>query len=462
MSALAVGNEVFRSVNPATEVVVAEYPAMSEDEVWRRLGLAQEAFLVNSRQSLEWRAERILRLGEGLRKEQEELARLMSSEMGKPLAEARAEIEKCAISCQYFAHQGAEFLADQPTPSDSPRSFVAFRPLGVVLAIMPWNYPFWQVARFIVPALMAGNSGLLKHAPSTFGSALAMERLVLEAGFPEGSLAALVTGTDLVPRLIADPRVRAVTLTGSDVAGSAVAEVAGRELKKCVLELGGSDFFLVLEDADLARAAEVGVKARFQNTGQSCIAAKRFLVAESVADEFLERFLALAGELRWGDPTDPSVNLGPIASESLRQRLDQQVQRSVRAGAQVATGGSPASGPGFFYPPTVLTGVTPEMAAFQEETFGPVAAFTRFSQEAEGIRLANHPRYGLGGNLWTADPERGARLAAAMDTGAVFVNGMTHSDARIPFGGVKRSGFGRELASFGIREFTNIQTVWLP
>ncbi|MHB1527258.1 MAG: NAD-dependent succinate-semialdehyde dehydrogenase [Candidatus Dormibacteria bacterium] len=453
---------MFRSVNPATETVVAEYPAMSEPEVARALDRAQEAFSINSRQPIAWRSERMLELAQRLRQEHDLLAEQISSEMGKPIAEAQAEVEKCAISCQYFAHQAEEFLRDQPAPSDSPRSFVAFRPLGVVLAIMPWNYPLWQVVRFLAPALMAGNSGLLKHAPTTFGSALALERLVREAGFPEGSLTALVTGTEPVPGLLADPRVRAVTLTGSDIAGSQVAALAGRELKKAVLELGGSDFFLVLEDADLTQAAEVGVRARFQNAGQSCIAAKRFLVAEAVADEYLERFLAVARGLQVGDPMDPAVNLGPLARRDLRERLQEQVRRSVGAGAKVALGGEMPDPPGFFYPATVLTGVTPGMPVFDEETFGPVAAFTRFSSEDEGILLANHPRYGLGGNIWTADPERGVQLAARLDTGGVYVNGMTHSDARIPFGGVRRSGFGRELASFGIREFTNIQTVWRP
>ena len=462
MSVNTVGSSVFQSVNPATEEVVAEYPAMSAGEVARALDRAQEAFSINSRQPIAWRAERMLELAQRLRQERDSLAELVCLEMGKPILEAQAEVEKCAISCQYFAHQAEEFLREQPAPSDSPRSFVAFRPLGVVLAIMPWNYPLWQVLRFAAPALMAGNAGLLKHAPTTFGSALALERLVLEAGFPDGSLAALVTGTEPVPGLLADPRVRAVTLTGSDVAGSKVAAMAGRELKKAVLELGGSDFFLVLEDADLGQAAEVGVRARFQNAGQSCIAAKRFLVAESVADEYLERFLKAAQSLRMGNPMDPSINLGPLARRDLRERLHDQVKRSVTAGAGVAMGGEVFEPPGFFYPATVLTGVTPGMAAFDEETFGPVAAFTRFTSEEEAIRLANHPRYGLGGNVWTADPERGVKLAARLDTGGVYVNGMTHSDARIPFGGVRRSGFGRELASFGIREFTNIQTVWRP
>lgn len=457
---VSVAQEVFRSVNPATEEVVAEYPAMTDAEIGAKLGASDSAFRVLSAQTVAWRGERLLRLATGLRQERDQLAALMTREMGKPVMEAEAEVDKCAISCEYFAHEAERFLADEPFPSDSPRSLVAFRPLGVVLAVMPWNYPLWQVVRFLAPALMAGNAGLLKHAPSTFGCALALERLVEEAGFPAGSLSALVCSTAPVEGLIADPRVRAVTLTGSDVAGSQVAATAGRELKKAVLELGGSDFFLVLEDADLDQAAQVGVRARFQNAGQTCIAAKRFIIAEAVYDQFLQRFLELAGELRPADPAERSTRLGPLARPDLRDRLQSQVERSLAAGARAVTGGQPLPGRGYFYPPTVLLGVTPEMAAFQEETFGPVAAFTTFADEEEGIRLANHPRYGLGGNLWTGDVERGAQLASRFDTGGVFVNGMTHSDARIPFGGVRRSGFGRELSSFGIREFTNIQTVW--
>jgi succinate-semialdehyde dehydrogenase/glutarate-semialdehyde dehydrogenase len=453
---------VFTSVNPATEEVVGEYPEMSAAAVESALARAHAAFLINSRQSIAWRAERMVDLSSRLAAEHDELARLLCLEMGKPIKEAEAEVEKCVFACQYFAEHAEPFLCDEPAPSDSAHSFVAFRPLGVVLAIMPWNFPLWQVVRFVAPGLMAGNTGLLKHAPNTFGCARALERLVDEAGFPEGSLTALITGTEPVAGLIADSRVRAVTLTGSDTAGSQVAVLAGRELKKSVLELGGSDFFLVLADADLSAAAEVGVRSRFQNCGQSCIAAKRFLVAEEVAEEFEQRFIALAQKLIVGDPSDPTVNLGPLARGDLRSRLHDQVERSLARGAQLRLGGALGDPPGFFYPATVLTGVTAEMAVFQEETFGPVGAFTRFSGEAEGIRLANHPLYGLGGNLWTKDPERGASLAARLDTGAVFVNGMTHSDARLPFGGVRRSGYGRELASFGIREFTNIQTVWRP
>ncbi len=454
--------ELFQSVDPATEEVVGEYEAMSAVEVAEVIALAHSAFEHNSRQPLSWRSERMLALAEGLRRNAEDLAQLVTKEMGKPIGEARAEVEKCAISCQFFAHQAEQFLADQPMPSDSPRSFVAFRPLGVVLAIMPWNFPLWQVIRFVAPALMAGNSGLLKHSPTTFGCAKALELLVEGAGFPRGSLACLIIGTDPIPEIIADERVRAVTLTGSDRAGSRVAEMAGKALKKSVLELGGSDFFLVLGDADLAQAADIGVRARFQNAGQSCIAAKRFLVAEEVADEYFERFRALAASMVVGDPRDPSVRMGPMARRDLRDKLHDQVLRSKAEGAVVALGGIRPEGPGFFYPATLLRSVAPSMPAFLEETFGPVASFTSFATEEEAIRLANHPHYGLGGNIWTADPEHGVALAGLLDTGGVFVNGMTHSDARIPFGGVRQSGFGRELASFGIQEFTNVQTVWRP
>ncbi|HEY6538101.1 MAG TPA: NAD-dependent succinate-semialdehyde dehydrogenase [Candidatus Dormibacteraeota bacterium] len=462
MSVTEAETGTFFSVNPATEEQIGEYPALAPAQVESAVAAAEAAFQVNRRQPVAWRQERMLRLAQLLRQERDRLAHLVTSEMGKPLSEAEAEVDKCAVSCEYFAHQAAGFLADEPAPSDSPRSVVAFRPLGVILAIMPWNYPLWQVLRFAAPALMAGNSALLKHAPNCFGTALTLEQLVAEAGFPDGALGALVIGTEPVPGLLADRRVRAVTLTGSDTAGSRVAEVAGREVKKAVLELGGSDFFLVLADADLAQAAEIGVRARFQNAGQTCIAAKRFLVAETVADEFEQRFAKLAGQLRVGDPLDRETRLGPLARQDLRQRLHGQVLRSREAGGEVVLGGELPEGRGFFYPPTVVRGARPGMAVFDEETFGPVAAMTRFGSEAEGLELANHSRYGLGGNIWTGDVEHGMRLAAELDTGGVFVNGMTHSDARLPFGGVKRSGFGRELHHFGIREFTNIQTIWRP
>ena len=452
----------FRSVNPATEEITAEYPAMTEGQLEAALTRAESAFQANRRQPIAWRSGRMLALAQVLRRDRDQLAHLVTAEMGKPLTEAQAEVDKCAIACEYFAQQAASFLADEPSPSDSPRSLVAFRPLGVVLAIMPWNYPLWQVLRFAAPALMAGNAAVLKHAPNCFGTALALERLIAEAGFPAGALGALITGVEPMERVIADPRVRAITLTGSDVAGSKVAEIAGREIKKAVLELGGSDFFLVLEDADLDQAAEVGVRSRFQNAGQTCIAAKRFLVAEQVADAFQERFVKLTSQIPVGDPLDPATRLGPLARQDLREKLHQQVLRSLGQGAQLALGGELRDGIGYFYSPTVVTGVTPGMAVFDEETFGPVAAFTTFTSTEEGLRLANHSRYGLGGNIWTGDVQRGVQLAAELDTGGVFVNGMTHSDARVPFGGVKRSGYGRELHHFGIREFTNIQTVWQP
>jgi acyl-CoA reductase-like NAD-dependent aldehyde dehydrogenase len=453
---------VFHSLNPATEELIAEYPAMSSAEVESVLAQAERAFQHNRHQPIAWRSERMLELAQRLRQARDQLAHLVTAEMGKPLTEAEAEVDKCATSCEYYAHQAASFLADEAAPSDSPRSLVAFRPLGVILAIMPWNYPLWQVLRFAAPALMAGNSAVLKHAPNCFGSALALERLVGEAGFPEGSLSALIVGVEPIPGILADPRIRAVTLTGSDLAGSRVAEMAGKVVKKAVLELGGSDFFLVLADADIDQAAEIGVKSRFQNAGQTCIAAKRFLVAEEIADAFQERFLQITVQIRVGDPLDPQTRLGPLARSDLREKLQQQVLRSLAEGAEVILGGEIAEGKGFFYAPTMVLGARPGMAVFDEETFGPVAAFTRFHTEEDGLRLANHSRYGLGGNIWTGDVERGVALAAELDTGGVFVNGMTHSDARIPFGGVKRSGYGRELHHFGIREFTNIQTVWRP
>jgi succinate-semialdehyde dehydrogenase/glutarate-semialdehyde dehydrogenase len=435
---------------------------MNSAQLRLALDRAEHAFQINRRETVEGRSVQMMALAQGLRRERGELAELITSEMGKPIMEAQAEVDKCAVFCEYFALKAATLLADEPAPSDSPRSFVAFRPLGVVLAIMPWNYPLAQVLRFLAPALMAGNSALLKHAENCFGCAMALERLVREAGFPEGALTAIMIGSESIEKVIANPVVQAITLTGSDVAGSKVAAICGREIKKAVLELGGSDFFIVFEDADLAQAAEVGVRSRFQNTGQSCIAAKRFLIAEEVADEFQEHFIALASQLTLGNPMDPANRLGPLARRDLREKLHKQVERSLAAGGKADLGGRITEGSGFFYPATVITGAEPGMAIFDEETFGPVASFTRFRDQNEAIGLANQSRYGLGGNLWTQDLDRGVSLAAQFDTGAVFVNGMTHADARIPFGGVKRSGFGRELSQFGIREFTNIQTVWRP
>jgi succinate-semialdehyde dehydrogenase/glutarate-semialdehyde dehydrogenase len=352
-------------------------------------------------------------------------------------------------------------LADEPRRTDAARSYVRFEAIGPVLAIMPWNFPFWQVFRFAAPALAAGNAGILKHAPNVSRCALEIEQVFRDAGLPDGLFRSVFLSNEATAGVIGDPRVRAVTLTGSDRAGSQVAEHAGRHLKKTVLELGGSDPFIVLEDADVARAARIAADARLQNSGQSCIAAKRFIVADRVAGQFTERLIAEMGSRRVGDPLDPATAVGPQARLDLRANLHRQVEESVRRGARLVLGGRLPDGPGAFYPPTVLTGVQPGTPAFDEETFGPVAAVMVARDEADAIRIANASVYGLGASVWTADPARGERIARELEAGSVFVNGMVKSDPRLPFGGVKRSGYGRELSEYGLREFVNIKTVWV-
>jgi succinate-semialdehyde dehydrogenase/glutarate-semialdehyde dehydrogenase len=381
--------------------------------------------------------------------------------MGKPISETGGEVEKCAWGCEFYAEHGEAFLAPEQVATNAAESYIAYEPIGVILAVMPWNYPIWQVLRFAAPALMAGNATVVKHAPNVPQSALEVERMFQETGFPDGLVRNLFISPEATDELIADDRIAAVTLTGSTRAGSAVAEAAGRAVKKAVLELGGSDPFIVLEDADLDGAVEFAVKSRFQNTGQSCIAAKRFLIVEAVADEFQRRFVDAVKALKVGDPLDPETKIGPLAREDLRDNLARQVEESVRMGAQALTGGRAPDGPGFFYEPTVLVDVTTEMPVFREETFGPVAPLFRVRDEEEAVRYANDSRYGLGSDLWTGNAERAKRIASRIESGSVFVNGMVFSDPRLPFGGVKRSGFGRELSPYGIREFTNVQTVWI-
>ena len=407
------------------------------------------------------RAERLRAAARVLRERKDAYARTMSLEMGKPLAQGVGEAEKCAWVCDYYAEHAERFLADQPRETDASKAFVRFDPIGPVLAIMPWNFPFWQVFRFAAPALMAGNAGLLKHAPNVTRCALEIEAIFHEAGFPEGLFRALILANEAAAAVIADPRVRAVTLTGSDRAGSQVAEQAGRHLKKTVLELGGSDPFIVLGDADVEQAARSAAEARLLNSGQSCIAAKRFIVVEPVADRFLDAFVAAMRAQRMGDPLAPDTQIGPQARYDLRANLHRQVEESVRRGARLLLGGTLPEGPGFFYAPTVLAAVEQGMPAFDEEVFGPVAAVIRVKDEAQGVRAANASRYGLGAAVWTGDPTRGERLARELEVGSVFVNGLVKSDPRLPFGGIKRSGYGRELSEYGLKEFVNIKTVWV-
>jgi succinate-semialdehyde dehydrogenase / glutarate-semialdehyde dehydrogenase len=449
------------SMNPTTGEVLArfeEHQGQAIDEVLNR-GL--ETFRDWRLQPFSKRAQLMVKTAVQLRTNGDILAQLITLEMGKPLAQSRAEVEKCAWCCEYFAENAETFLADLPKASFATESYVAFDPLGPILAIMPWNFPLWQVFRFAAPALMAGNVGILKHASNVPQCALAIEQVFHEAGFPQGAFQTLLVPGSKAQDLIADPRIAAVTITGSEAAGSKVAEASGKALKPVVLELGGSDPYIVLEDADVEAAARVAIDARFQNAGQSCIAAKRFIVVDAVADEFQERFRNGIEELVVGDPLDAASKIGPLARDDLVEILDGQVQRSVMAGAEVVTGGYRLGRPGYFYAPTLISGVKPGMEVFTEETFGPAAALIRAGDADEAISLANDSRFGLGASLWTRDIPLAKKLARSIESGSVFVNGMVASDPRLPFGGVKRSGYGRELAEFGIREFVNIKTVWI-
>jgi len=450
-----------RSINPADGRPFAEYANHDSAEVVRRLDAAGLAFDAWRRSTLEDRGARLRAVAARLRAERSLFARLMSLEMGKPIVQSEAEVDKCAWVCEHCAEHGAADLAPLPAASDATRSFVRFDPLGVVLAVMPWNFPLWQVFRCAAPALMAGNAVALKHASNVPGCALAIERVWLESGLPPGVFTTLLVPAAEVAGLIDHPAVRAVSLTGSESAGIGVAAHAGAALKKTVLELGGSDAFIVLADADPVAAARAAVAARVINNGQSCIAAKRFIVEEAVANAFEAEFTRRTAELRVGDPLDRATDVGPLARADLRDELHDQVARSVAAGARLVTGGTPLPGPGFFYRPAVLTGVRPGMAAFDEETFGPLAALIRARDPDDALALANASRFGLGASLWCGDPGRAEALAARIEAGAVFVNGPVKSDPRLPFGGIKRSGYGRELSTFGIREFVNIKTVWV-
>jgi succinate-semialdehyde dehydrogenase / glutarate-semialdehyde dehydrogenase len=454
-----------RSVNPATGEELASYPEHTAEELDQALAEADRAQRAWALTSFAQRRRNLAEAARLLRQERDDLARLATLEMGKPIAEAEAELDKCAWNCELYAERAEGFLADEPVQTDAHSSYVAYQPLGVVLAIMPWNFPFWQVLRFAAPALMAGNGALLKHSPNVPGCALAIEELLTRAGFPAGLFRTLLVGdasvAEATGRLLADPRVGAVTLTGSERAGAAVGATAGRALKKCVLELGGSDPFLVLADADLPLAAEAAARARFLNGGQSCIAAKRFIVEEPVADEFERRFVDAVAALPVGDPLDRSTRVGPLARSDLLTALERQVEASVAAGAEVLLGGGRLPGPGWFHAPTVLAGITPDMPVFREETFGPVAAVVRAEDEDAAVELANDTPYGLGASVWTRDLDRAQRLGRRIESGSLFVNAVVASDPRLPFGGVKRSGYGRELAAVGIREFTNIRAFWV-
>ncbi len=450
------------TTNPASGEQIATYDEMSAEEIGQIVDRAHEAWLDWRHTSFDERATLVRKLASLLREDTERLAALMTQEMGTPIAQARAEVEKCAIGCDHYAEHAESNLAPEMKTTDASKSYVTYRPLGVVLAIMPWNFPFWQVLRFAAPALMAGNAAVLKHAENVTGSALAIEELFQRAGFPEGLFRTLRVKSSNVEPIIANPKVAAVTLTGSTAAGQAVAAVAGAHVKKTVLELGGSDPYLILEDADLGKAVAACAQGRLQNTGQSCIAAKRFIVVDAVREEFQQRLVEAFKGYTMGDPMDEASAIGPLARLDLRDQLHEQVRRSVAAGAKVALGGNLPESPGAWYPPTILTNVGPGMPAYDEEMFGPAAAVIAATDEEDAIRIGNDTIYGLGGAVFTEDLERGERIAAErIEAGSCFVNAFVKSDPRIPFGGVKASGYGRELAEFGIREFTNIKTVYI-
>jgi succinate-semialdehyde dehydrogenase/glutarate-semialdehyde dehydrogenase len=451
----------YRTLNPATEELIETYPLATDAEIEQALAASAEAMNRWRRTSFAERAELLLGVADALESRAAELAGIMALEMGKPVAQGEAEARKCALGCRYFAEHGAELLQPVPYDSDGSEAFVRFDPLGPILAIMPWNFPLWQFYRFAAPTLMAGNTVILKHAPSTPRCALAIESMMRESGFSDGIVSNLFLSNEQAGAVVADDRVRGVTLTGSTVAGREVASTGGRHLKAMVMELGGSDPFVVTEDADLDDAVSAAVAARCQNSGQSCIASKRFLVHRDLFEEFTTRFVATMKDQIVGDPTAADTKIGPLARRDLRDRLAEQVDDSVAAGAEVLCGGAVPNRKGFFYPPTVLTNIPAGSPANGEELFGPVAALFPFDDDDHAIRMANDTAYGLGASVWTSTPERARRFAAEIEAGNVFVNGLVKSDPRLPFGGIKDSGFGRELSRDGVLEFVNKKTVWI-
>jgi succinate-semialdehyde dehydrogenase/glutarate-semialdehyde dehydrogenase len=450
---------VIASINPATGETLRTFEELTETGVEDKLARADAAYRLYRKTPFADRARWLARLAGLLESEKDRLGRIMTLEMGKPIAAARAEAAKCAWACRYYAESGERLLADEPIQAGAGRAFLCYQPIGALLAVMPWNFPFWQVFRFAAPALMAGNVGLLKHASNVPQCAIEIDALVRRAGFPEDVFQTLLIGAAQVERVIGDARVKGVSLTGSEPAGAQVAAQAGRQIKKTVLELGGSDPFIVMPSADLDRVAAAAAEARTLNNGQSCIAAKRFIVDRRIAAGFERRFVAAMEALRVGDPMEESTQIGPLATPQIREGLHQQVRRSVQMGARLLTGGTPLPGPGNYYPPTVLADPPYDSPAYREELFGPVAALFRSDGIDDAIRLANDTEFGLGASAWTNDPAEQRRLVEDLEAGMVFINGIVVSDPRLPFGGVKRSGYGRELSACGIREFVNIKTV---
>lgn len=449
------------TINPATGEVVKTFEPLSPAEIEKKLQLAISTFKAERKTPFSVRAQRMLKAAEILERDKDKFAHLMTLEMGKTYKSAVAEAVKCTTACRYYAEHTAEFMADEVVETGAKKSFIRYLPIGPILAVMPWNFPFWQVIRFAAPALMAGNVGLLKHASNVPQCALAIEGIFREAGFPEGAFQTLLIGSAQVDALLNDPRIVAATLTGSEQAGIQVGVGAAKRIKKVVLELGGSDPFVVMPSADLDAAVSTAVQARVQNNGQSCIAAKRFIVAEPIADEFEKKFVAKMKSLKIGDPFDEKTELGPLSTPDAVKDLDRDVQKTVAAGAKLLTGGHPIQGKGNFYAPTVLTNVPKGSPAYSEEFFGPVASIFRVKDQDEAIRLANDVRFGLGASAWTNDENEQQRFINELEAGMVFINKMVASDPRIPFGGVKQSGHGRELGAVGIREFLNAKTVWI-
>jgi succinate-semialdehyde dehydrogenase / glutarate-semialdehyde dehydrogenase len=449
------------SINPATGEKLKEFSAFTQSEIEKRLQRAERAFDRHRREPFPKRALLLMAAASLLEQDKKNFARTITLEMGKLFGAAVEEVEKCARACRFYAENAERFLEDEPALTAAARSYVHYEPLGPVLAVMPWNFPFWQVFRFAAPALMAGNVGLLKHAANVPQCALAIEEIFCRAGFDEGVFQTLLIESEQVEKVIVDPRVKAVTLTGSERAGSAVASTAAREIKKAVLELGGSDAFIVMPSADFETALSTAVKARTINSGQSCIAAKRFFIADQIYDNFVRQFVEKMRSLRIGDPLDETTEIGPLATEQILNGVHEQVQKSIAMGAKLLTGGNRILGPGLFYEPTVLVDVPKESPAYREEVFGPVASIFRVRDAAEAIETANDSSFGLGASAWTNDRHEQELFASELESGMVFINAMVASDPRLPFGGAKRSGFGRELGAHGIREFTNIKTIWV-
>jgi acyl-CoA reductase-like NAD-dependent aldehyde dehydrogenase len=451
----------FSTVNPANGEEIEAFSFFTKAEVEVVLDAADKTYQSFRKVSADKRASLISNLAAALRRNKAPLSKVITTEMGKILSEAEAEVEKCAHEADWYAEHGPRIIADEPAPTGAITAYVSYLPLGPILAIMPWNFPVWQLTRMAIPTILAGNVVLVKHSPNTQRSSLEFERIMLEAGFPKGVFQNLILRRDDVVNVINDPRVQGASVTGSVRAGSAVASEAGKVIKKTVMELGGSDAFIVCEDADIPKAVEAGIRGRFHNAGQVCLAAKRFILLEKIADRFEHLFVEATRSIRVGDPFDPAMHMGPMARADLRDSLHKQVEGSVAKGARVLCGGKPVQGKGAFYTPTVLGGVTEGMPAFDEETFGPVAAITRVPDIDAAIHAANASQFGLSSNLWTKDIELARKIARDLDTGGVFINGVTASDPRVPVGGVKNSGYGRELSHFGAHAFVNAQTVWI-